>query len=207
MHMARRKKVYIQPDRARHTGRKLAKKCVPGININSLPYPGLQQSAFQRSFARVTGSQERLELVIPLRHKVYAALLDPSIEIVGSYFVVEIKDYILRRQYLYRGLFHAHALTAKLRGIRRVLAGVESIHVKIILHQQGAALAHKIKQALIILSYIFASIVGAYPENDRAILIQIPVRQFVGANQPGIQAKLLQRRQDFVTRAFYIADL
>src|SRR5260370_751705 len=77
------------------------------------------------------------------------------------------------------GFFYTHPLAAELRWIGSVFARVECIDVKIILHQQGPALAYEIKQALIILAHIFAGIVGAYAKNNGAVVIQITVRQFV----------------------------
>src|SRR5579864_1699181 len=79
--MSRADQIHKQAYGAGNASRKLPRKSISGEDVNTLAIVGQQQAAFLRRFARIVAGQQRLELRVPLRHEIKAALLHPAIKI------------------------------------------------------------------------------------------------------------------------------
>src|SRR5262249_26471535 len=102
----RAQQIHKHSDGSGHSRRKLAKERISAVNIRSFAVASHQQPAFLWWLAGIIGREQRLEMVVPLRHEVQAPFLDPSIEIFGRNFVGIRKDWILRLQNFYRHLLY-----------------------------------------------------------------------------------------------------
>src|SRR5258708_15004053 len=117
--MPRNHQIHEQPDRPGHSGGKLTKERIPGINVDTFAIVGHQQAAVLRLFAWIMTREQWLELWVPLRHEIETSLLHPTIKIFGTNFVWIRKDALIRRQDFYRCFFHRNARIAVGFWVRR----------------------------------------------------------------------------------------
>src|ERR1035441_3015074 len=173
--MSHAQQVHVETNGSRHAERQLPEEGISGVQVVALAILRQQQAAFLRRLTRVVGRQERSKVRVPLIHEVQAALLHPAVKITRRILVGVVEDRVLRIKDGDRRLFDGHALAAELRRIGHVVSAIEFAWRGVVLHQQRAAIAHIVKEPLMIFLHVIAGVVSPNAEHDRPKAREIAV--------------------------------
>src|SRR4030081_1407327 len=113
--------------------------------------------------------QQRLEMIVPLIHKIQSAFLHPAVKESRGDGIRIMKDSILRRQNVYRSFFHRISRPAQLRWIRSKVSAVKVPNSSVVLPRQRSPGSDKVEQPLIVGYNIFLGVVGANAKRDGSV--------------------------------------
>src|SRR6266481_489156 len=199
--------IYEQANRARHACGELGEEGVSGVDISALAVVSDEQAAVLRRLAGIVRGEQRLKVVVPLRHEIEAALLHPSIKIFAAYFVGKRQNPLVGSQNFHRLLFNRNTGIAQRGWPGRVMAGIKQGHALVVLHDQGAAAIHVVKKASVLFANIRADVIGADADDDRVIPAQVAGGQFLRSDQVYIHTYAAQHGGNLISRTHDVADL
>src|SRR4030081_2794031 len=113
--------------------------------------------------------QQRLEMIVPLIHKIQSAFLHPAVKVSRGDRIRIMKDGIIRRQNVYRSFFHRNSRPAQLRWKRSKVPAVKVPNSSVALHHQRSPGSDKVEQPLIVGHNIFLRVVSANTEHDSSV--------------------------------------